>query len=207
MVHPDRSIRPRRILIILLSLAAVSFAARDSSPDDAPAFSGDRLSRPRDYREWVFVTSGLGMTYGPARTSAAQPPRFDNVFVTRRAYSEFLKSGKWPEGTTFILEVRRSEEQVSIDNGGRTQGELIAIEAAVKDRQRYPGGGWGYFTFDGPDGLLESVTAMPGSASCYSCHRTHGAVDNTFVQFYPTLFDIARRHGTVRPDHDPKRKP
>jgi hypothetical protein len=200
---------------VALVLAALGLApqgrggppAQDVDPD-APAFAGDgQLIRPRDYREWVFVTSGLGMTYGPAKPGDGEPPRFDNVFVTRPAYREFLRSGTWPEQTMFILEVRRAEANVSINNGGRTQGEQVAIEAAVKDRERFPDGGWGYFTFDGPEGPLDAARPLPATATCYSCHKTHGAVDNTFVQFYPTLFDAARRHGTVDPSFDPKRKP
>jgi len=38
---------------------------------------------------------------------------------------------------------------------------------------------------------------IPRSASCYSCHSEHGAVDTTFVQFYPTLLPIARSNGTL----------
>src|SRR5947209_5496918 len=30
-------------------------------------------------------------------------------------------------------------------------------------------------------------------AACYACHRNNTAVDNTFVQFYPTLFEVAKR--------------
>jgi hypothetical protein len=36
---------------------------------------------------------------------------------------------------------------------------------------------------------------------CFDCHDKNAAVDNTFVQFYPTLFDIAAEHGTLEPDH------
>ena len=43
--------------------------------------------------------------------------------------------------------------------------------------------------------------------SCYSCHKEHTAVDNTFVQLYPTLFEVAQRRGTVKPTYDPTRKP
>jgi hypothetical protein len=32
---------------------------------------------------------------------------------------------------------------------------------------------------------------------CYSCHEQHGAVDTTFVQFYPTLLPIATQKGTL----------
>ena len=36
-------------------------------------------------------------------------------------------------------------------------------------------------------------------------HSTHTAVEQTFVQFYPTLFEVAQRMGTVKPTYDPKR--
>jgi hypothetical protein len=206
--------RPRPVWKALLVITVVALAASrgDSSPggDDAdrPAYAPDgKLLRPADYRDWAFVTSGLGMTYGPVGATEGQPPRFDNVFVTREAYREFLRSGTWPDGTMFILEVRAADSNVSINKGGRTQGGLVALEASVKDSKRFPDGGWAYFSFDGPDGPLGSAPALPATASCYSCHREKAAVDNTFVQFYPTLLDVARRHGTVREGHDPARKP
>jgi hypothetical protein len=174
---------------------------------DAPRYSSSgQLIRPANYREWVFVTSGLGMTYGPVQAAANRPPLFDNVFVTPEAYREFMRSGVWPEKTMFILEIRRAEENVSINNGGRTQGGLAALEASVKDTARFPGG-WGYFTFDSDQGLVDAAGPLPSTASCYSCHRDNTAVDNTFVQFYPTLFEAAKRLGTVKPTYDPSRKP
>jgi len=30
-------------------------------------------------------------------------------------------------------------------------------------------------------------------AVCYSCHEQHAAVDTTFVQFYPTSLEIAKK--------------
>ena len=32
---------------------------------------------------------------------------------------------------------------------------------------------------------------IPSTQDCYSCHREHGAVDTTLVQFYPPLMPIA----------------
>lgn len=175
---------------------------------ESPSYSNSgELIRPADYREWVYVTSGLGMTYGPAQAASGRAPMFDNVFVTRQAYREFMRSGTWPDKTMFILEIRRADANVSINNGGQTQGDVVAVEAAVKDQGRFPDGGWGYFSFDGPQGLVDRAAALPATASCYSCHKTHTAVDNTFVQFYPTLFDVAKRRGTVKPTYDPARKP
>ena len=108
----------------------------------------------------------------------------------------------------FILEIRRADANVSINNGGHTQGEVVAIEAAVKDRRRFSDGAGAISTFDSPQGLDRHRSAA-------SRHRfvlrvssdSNTAVDNTFVQFYPTLFDVAKRLGTVKPTYDPARKP
>jgi hypothetical protein len=148
------------------------------------------------------------MTYGPAQPAAGRPPLFDNVFVTRDAYAEFLRSGTWPDKTMFILEIRRAETNVSINNGGHTQGDIAMIEAAVKDTTRFAStGGWGYFDFGGRDRLVQSAAPLPTTAACYNCHAANTAVDNTFVQFYPELFAVAKAKGTVKPTYDPNRKP
>jgi hypothetical protein len=193
-------------LIVGLVVCALSHALGAQAPPDGPEFSGDRVMRPAGYREWVYLTSGLGMTYGPAQPASNQPPLFDNVFASPAAYREFLRSGTWPDGTMLVLELRRAQANVSINNGGHTQGEVVAIEAAVKDRKRYPNGGWAYFTFGGPRGA-DAAAPLADTASCYACHSKNAAVENTFVQFYPTLFDVARQKGTIRPDYDPQRKP
>jgi hypothetical protein len=214
MVHKHLGVRlgrPARILVsaiaaitLLTSGGALLVLAEDSG---APIFTQNgALIRPADYREWVYVTSGLGMTYGTGEPTSPRTPRFDNVFVTRAAYREFLRSGKWPEKTMLILEVRRSEENVSINNGGRSQGEIVALEAAVKDRKRFPQDGWAYFSFDSEKGMTDRAPPLPATARCYSCHRDNAAVDNTFVQFYPVLFEAAQRHGTVKSTYDPNRK-
>jgi len=194
--------------IALCAWAAVASSVLAQQPV-APAFtSAGQLVRPLDYRSWVFVTSGLGMTYGPAKPAEGQPPLFDNVFVTREAYNEFLRSGTWPDKTMFILEGRRAEANVSINNGGHTQGQMAFMEAAVKDTTRFKNtGGWGYFSFDSRGGLVESAAALPPTASCYACHSANTAVDNTFVQFYPELFAVAKARGTVKATYDPNKKP
>ena len=208
----------RRALILTFLAWAVALSARSTpavprtqvegqAADPAgPQYTADeRLVRPADYREWVYVTSGVGMTYGPAQ-STSSGGNFDNVFVNRSSYRQFMNTGKWPDKTMFILEVRSAEEHVSINNGGRTQGPLLAIEAEVKDRARFPGG-WAYFTFGGEPNLAATAASLPATASCYSCHKANTAVEQTFVQFYPTLMQVARRKGTVRADYDPARKP
>lgn len=151
----------------------------------------DRLPFPADYREWVWLSSGLGMSYGPAaQNMSQQAPPFDNVFVKPAAYREFLKSGTWPDKTMFVLEIRASESKGSINKNGHFQGDLRAIEVEVKDS-----GKWLFYGFE-PG--ASSGRLIPATASCYTCHSQKGAVDNTFVQFYPTLSGIARAKGTFK---------
>jgi hypothetical protein len=97
---------------------------------------------------------------------------------------------------------------VSINNGGHTQGDIALIEAAVKDTERFKStGGWGYFSFDSSTGLVESAAPLPATARCYACHSANTAVDNTFVQFYPELFGVAKAKGTIKATYDPNKKP
>jgi cytochrome P460 len=171
-------------------------AGQQARPTEGPKFNPDgRLQRPTNYREWIWLSSGLGMSYGPAaQANANADPPFDNVFVTPAAYRTFLATGKWADGTMFVLEVRSSLSKGSINRGGHYQGERRGLEVEVKDERRFPGK-WAFFDFHDS---RESSEPFPQSAACYSCHSQNGAVDNTFVQFYPTLLEVARQKGTLK---------
>ena len=134
------------------------------------------------------MSTGLGMSYGPAAQEAARSGNimFDNVFVRPEAYDAFLRDGVWPEGTMFVLELRSSETQRPPNNHGYLQTELRVLEVSVKDSARFKGR-WAFFDF-GKD--KRSATLHPAS-NCFECHERHGAVDMTFVQFYPTLERVA----------------
>jgi hypothetical protein len=162
-----------------------------------PRYAADgQLTLPSDYREWIFLSSGLGMTYEPpAAQSGQRAPAFTNVFVNPTAYRSFIANGKWPDNTMLILEIRASAGKGSINQGGSYQSEVLAIESEVKDSAKFPGDGWAFFAF----GKSSTGKMLPRSADCYSCHLEHGAVDNTFVQFYPVLMEIAKQKGTFRP--------
>ena len=52
-----------------------------------------------------------------------------------------------------------------------------------------------FFAFDKDD---KTAAMVPQDAECYACHKKDGAVDTTFVQFYPTLLPVARAKSTAR---------
>jgi hypothetical protein len=179
-----------RLGVAILSIAcfaACAFAQTASEPRYTP---DGQLALPSDYREWVFLSSGLGMTYA---TAGAGDAMFTNVFANPAAYRSFVATGKWPEKTMLILEVRAGTSKGSINKGGSYQSDLAAIEAEVKDSAKFPGG-WAFFAF----GKANTGKLLPRTQDCYACHAEHGAVDNTFVQFYPVLLEIAKQKGTFK---------
>ena len=52
--------------------------------------------------------------------------------------------------------------------------------------------------FFGFENAARTGKQFPKSAACYSCHEEQAATDNTFVQFYPTLIETAKQHGTYK---------
>jgi hypothetical protein len=187
------------LLLAICSLACcaplpVAVPAEGAAPSDRPAYTADgRLQPLAHYREWIYLTTGMDMSYGP-RPAMAGHAMFDNVFVNPSSYQAFQQTGTWPDGTTLVLEQRGAESGVSINRHGQTQSaEIMGVEVHVKDA--HLPGGWGFFEFSG----AVPAKLTPRSADCYSCHEQHGAVDTTFVQFYPTLLGLAKAKNTLSP--------
>jgi hypothetical protein len=192
----------KQFLIVGIAVAVVGAAVAlngQQSSNDQPRYTTDgRMLRPDNYREWIWLSSGIGMSYNPRpSTSGNDNPSFDNVFVNPTAYRSFLSTGKWPDKTILVLEARYSASNGSINRSGHFQTGLMAVEVHVKDEKRFPGK-WAFFGFDEPD---KPASMFPTSAACYSCHEQHGAVDTTFVQFYPTLLQIAKRKATMKQEY------
>jgi len=162
---------------------------------DAPKYDADgRLMPPIAYRDWVFLSSGMDMSYSE-RPAMADAHVFDNVFAPPAAYAAFKRSGVWPDKTILMLENRGAKSKGSINRLGLFQtGEIMGLEDHVKDTTRFKGG-WGFFEVQGETPAKQ----IPYTTACYSCHEAHGAADTTFVQFYPTLLPVATRLGTLNP--------
>ncbi len=161
------------------------------SPATMPQYTADnKLLPPENYREWVFLSSGLGMNYSPL---TGDHEMFTNVFVPQWAYREFLKTGKWPDKTMFVVEERDAQSKGSINKTGHFQTDFAGMGVEVKDESRFPEK-WAYFNFD-----ADTKSAKANSkAACWQCHEDHAAVEHSFVQFYPTLKPVAQKFGTYK---------
>jgi Cytochrome P460 len=189
---------------VALCLLAGSFAIHNATrpakivkaaSDAAPAYTKDgEMLPPANYREWIYLTSGIDMSYSPKAMDMGGMSMFDNVFVNPEAYRSFLATGTWPDKTVMILEGREARTKGSINHSGHFQGVgVMDFEVHVKDESRFPGK-WAFFSFDAPG---KNGTLIPQGAPCYTCHAEHAAVDTTFVQFYPTLLPVAQAKSTL----------
>jgi Cytochrome P460 len=189
-------------LILSLPLSLILWSAiqplssqtkEDPASFHSPQFTPDnRLVFPSNYREWIYLSSGVDMNYNPA-FQKMDHSMFDNVFVNPEAYKSFLQTGTWPDKTMLVLELRMASDHGSINKNGQFQaGEVMGIEVHVKDETHIPGK-WAFYGFEDE----KPGTAFAKDMPCYSCHEQHGAVDTTFTQFYPTLIEIAKKKGTL----------
>ena len=167
------------LLGVLLFAATGAVQAQDAT-----------MAVPGNYRKWVFLTASLDLNY--TTTAAPNHHMLDNVFVNPEAHKVFLQTGAWPDKTVLIKENRMAESAGTLSKAGHFQADVMNLEIHIKD-ERFPGK-WAFFV--SPDGKAAGKL-QPQSATCYSCHQDHAAVDTTFVQFYPTLFGIAKDKGTL----------
>lgn len=189
--------KPRIILIVAAVMVLRVSGISQYVGNSAPSYTTDgNLQLPADYRTWVYLSSGLGMTYG-ANASASANPMFTNVFVKPEAYRTFLNTGTWPDKTVFMLEERASRTNVGPNRAGHFQTDLRGVATLVKDESRFPEK-WRFFVFDTKDGLPQGPASPVKTKACLECHTKNGAVDHTFVQFYPTLKRVAIEKGTYK---------
>src|ERR1017187_4767809 len=170
-------------------------AAAGSNKSNAPEDTADGgLVFPENYREWIYLTTGMDMDYNPELMNMDHS-MFDNIFVNPEASKAFVATGTWPDKTILVLEGRMAANKGSINKKGHYQtNDIMARSIHIKDEARFPGK-WAFFGF----GDANTGKVFPKEAVCYSCHEQHAAVDTTFVQFYPTLLEIAKKKGTLSP--------
>ena len=179
------------LLAVLLGLfAGMVHAGAPDAPSTRPQYTVDgKLLKPVNYRDWVFLTSGFGMNY----SSGSNPmPMFTNVFVNPESYRDFMQTGHWPDQTIWVVELYSPVTHGSINKNGHYQDAPMGLDVEVKDSSRPHG--WQYYVVGLDDTAVEETASATG---CLRCHSTNGALENTFVQFYPTLLDVAVKKGTL----------
>jgi cytochrome P460 len=176
-------------IVMFWKAASVKADNQSASAVNLPVYSSDgKLALPVNYRQWVFLTSGLGMNYSNA---GGGHQMFTNVFVTPEALKAFLATGKWPDKSMFVVEIYSPATEGSINKSGFYQDEFKGLDVEVKDSSRQEE--WSYYAYS-----PGQTFAAPLGGGCAKCHNENGAVEHTFVQFYPTLLTVAKQKNVLK---------
>ena len=166
-----------------------SGSATDQGPESPAHFRSDgSLSRPKGYREWVFV--GAPVTPNDMNSGKAAFPEFHSVYIDPTSFAHWKTTGRWRSGTVFVKELSSVGAKSATSGKGYFMGDFTGVEVAVKDENRFVDepGGWAFFRFTDEAGGPVHATAMalPTSA-CATCHVGSAQDDLVFTQYYPVL--------------------
>ena len=179
-------------IIPLLALAAGEKPGSFSAYVDG----NGSISPPKYFRNtwahlgtWV-VTSRAPM---PGAESAHTTPGagLHDVYAQPESVKAYQKTGRWPDGTVIVKEVRA----ISWDDlptghvmygGDRSECFVMVKDAKgrFKDNPNW-GDGWGWALFRAADPNKNVSTSY--KTDCMGCHETAKDTDRVFVNGYPTL--------------------
>ena len=159
-------------------------ATLGESKEGRPQFNSDgEMLAPKNYREWIFVGSSLGLGY--QKTDKPNLGAFSHIYINPFGYRTFRETGKFPVGTVLMLEVVSRGEKTNPALTGYFSNNFIGLEAAVKTGDRFEDV-WTYYNFFS-DRKYKTKAKRLTSKSCITCHKKHAKTDHVFTQFYPVL--------------------
>lgn len=189
----------------IFSIAAIQSAATQTRTPVNPAQdrvmpkygSDGALQLPPDYRQWVFIGSSLGLSYSEGGPLSMGMEMFHETLMEPTAYTHFVDTGTFREGTMLALLLHGTGEKVLPARRGRFATDVHGVEMAVKDSS-HRAEKWAYYNFGGMSGLRTTAQAMP-KESCFNCHAQHAKRDNVFLQFYGLLAEAAHLTAEATP--------
>jgi len=178
----------KRLLPVVVGLAAAASLA--AAAFAGPSYDADgKIVIPENMDRWPTVGTTYALSYeGDGGTT------LNSVRLDPESYDAYVKTGQFPVGAIFALEVRTPLTEVAPAKGGKTQGGIVGRSLHVKDEK----GGPGTWTFYGYAAGSKVGTAIPRSQACYTCHQEHaGTTDTVFMQYYPTIKEAHARAATA----------
>jgi len=165
----------------LLLVLGVLMTSSSNGEGNAPA-----IALPDDFRA---TSVHLGSWFVPEGGASG----FHDVYANAEAVEGYRKTGKFPDGSVLVKELRAHEA------GNYTTGAGVAHATdgikqwfvMVKDSQNRNAGdprwgeGWGWGLFKTDDPTKNVVTDY--KADCLGCHVPAKANDWIYVEGYPTL--------------------
>jgi len=175
---------------VMFLIMMVGFSTPQTEAKEHAKFDKDgNLIQPKDFawRKWIYV--GTPVTPNSLNPPEAPFPEFHNVYIDPVSFEHYSKTGEFPDGTLLIKELVSVGATKAASGNGFFEGDFIGLEAAYKNKKRYPDepGNWVYFSFSHkPPPYPESAKLQP-APSCNACHQAFAGDDWVFTQYYPVL--------------------
>ena len=134
-----------------------------------PLGNKSELLLPANYRNWVALDPSV-----PGMPAQQHKRVLSKVYVEPAAYEHFLKSGKWPNHTVIVLELRdKATAPKTICDG------MVGLEVAAKDDARLPDP-WNYYGII-YDHDKQKAESRPACATCSA------PADARLAMYFPAL--------------------
>jgi len=175
-----------RIVFTVICVSSSPISAEESF--SAYVDTEGNISFPDDFRTSMVH---LGSWFVPEGDASG----FHDVYTEKHSVEVFRETGKFPDGTTLVKELRAS------DVGNYTTGQGVQYSTQVikqwfvmvKDTEhRFPesklwGDGWGWALFKPTD--VDTNAAVDYKADCLGCHVPVKNNDWIYTEAYPILFN------------------
>lgn len=154
------------------------------------------ITLPSDFRaRWVHLGTWVATSKVPIPGAAAEQtspgPGLHEVYTQPESVKAYKKTGKWPDGTALVMEVRAIQWDDVPTGHVMYAGEGAQWFIMVKDTKgRFKnnpnwGEGWGWALFKA-DAPKKNVSPNYKN-DCLGCHEVAKETDWVFVHGYPTL--------------------
>jgi len=173
-------------LTIMLNTAAAQAGDLAAITYSTVVGKSGEIHLPENFRQnWTHLGSWL------VADAKAPGYGFHDVYTQAEAAKAFKQTGRFPDGTVLVKEIRKIESgKLSTGDASWATDNAVWFVMVKDGKQRFNGNshwgdgwGWALFSTEQP-----GVNSSKGYAeSCVACHLPAKATDWVFVQGYPTL--------------------
>ena len=154
------------------------------------------ISLPKDFRgNWIHLGTWVATSKAPvpgAESAQTTPGAgLHDVYTQPESVKAYQKTGRWPDGTVIVKEVRAISWDDLPTGHVMYAGDRAECFVMVKDAKgRFKGNphwgdGWGWALFRSADPKKNVSTGY--KTDCMGCHEVAKDTDRAFVNGYPTL--------------------
>jgi len=185
------------LVIALFLIPVIALGAGEKQATFSPYVdSKGNITVPADFRaRWIHLGTWAVTSKAPipgAGSEQTSPgPGFHEVYTQPESMKTYKKTGKWPDGTVIIMEVR-SIKWDDLPTGhvmyaDENSGWFVMVKDSKGRFKNKPnwGDGWGWALFKAADPKKNISTNYKND--CMGCHEVAKDSDWVFVHGYPTL--------------------